>query len=413
MGFAKYIINIDELFEKFNIEVNANMEDFKDYLEGKLDAIIDLLKQNLSKKKGIQSIKSMSKSIPAIVNDFILEYTFSENVMLTGITYSQSAWKAEDNLSVLINGSVLFDHVYTKELGEYKHFHAVYYFPANTTITIIHHNHSGNSKLMWVDIEFVKLFEENNVDPPIEEPSEPEPDDEDENICKREFEKASTVQEAIDFARNCLGIVPRNYEISLEWANHINEGTHQLFREYPSVRDIVQNSEYELVFVLYEKAPENNGYVGGYFQPPTSQNNYKMIIGVNTHYTVQKSTKMWEQSFLSGFNASGHKFATIYHEVGHYCHFNNVSIDRWIELTQYDPDGYGVEKSPQLTPTLESIISQQISTYATYWYPIEFVAEYFAVYTLREKRNGTQGYDHPTLRNKYNVNNGFRPNELT
>jgi hypothetical protein len=157
MGFAKYIVNIDELFEKFNIDVDANLEDFKNYLENRLNEITTLLNQLLAKDKRVQSIKSMSQNIPAIMNDFILEHSFNAGVVLTGITYSQSAWKAEDSWSLMVDKRILFDHVCTKELGEYKHLNAFCYVPDGALIQVMHHNRSGNSKFVWVDIEYLKL----------------------------------------------------------------------------------------------------------------------------------------------------------------------------------------------------------------------------------------------------------------
>ncbi|GAA0376691.1 hypothetical protein GCM10008968_35590 [Bacillus horti] len=59
--------------------------------------------------------------------------------------------------------------------------------------------------------------------------------------------------------------------------------------------------------------------------------------------------------------------------MGHYCHYNSVSLQRWQEIQAIDRDKYG-EYTPLSTEDLK-YIEINLSEYAHWWFPIEFVAE--------------------------------------
>jgi len=164
MSIPKYIINWEELLEilgdKFEIDINdIDLADLEEYLGQQLGRIIDLLKQilDLLKGKGVQRVHSISYHVPAVIADYKLPTRFNEDVLITGITYSQSAWKYQDSWSLEVSGNRLFDEVGTKEIGESKAMNVFYFVPAGTNIDIIFHNNSGNSRLVWFDIEYIGL----------------------------------------------------------------------------------------------------------------------------------------------------------------------------------------------------------------------------------------------------------------
>ncbi len=106
-----------------------------------------------------QKSQGVYKNIPALQTDFELNYTFEKKSALTGIVYSQSAWKAEDSWSLYIDDKILFDNIPTKEVGQHKTFDCPCLVEAWQTVKVIHHNNSGNSKEVWIDIDYFELEE--------------------------------------------------------------------------------------------------------------------------------------------------------------------------------------------------------------------------------------------------------------
>lgn len=179
MSAPSYVINWEELLEILGdkLEINIadiDLGDLEDYLKEQFEIVIDLLKQILEpmKDKGIQRIHSISNHIPAVVAPYRFTTTFETDVLVTGVTYSQSAWKYQDNWDLVVDGVVLFEEVGTKEIGESKQMNVFYYVPAGKEIDIILHNDSGNSRLVWFDIEYIDLSINNYI--PTPEPDEEE-----------------------------------------------------------------------------------------------------------------------------------------------------------------------------------------------------------------------------------------------
>lgn len=166
MSLPSYIVNWEEL----NLDLG-------DIFEGQ--AI-----RSLRDIKGKQRIKGYAESLPALEGTFkIAEKVVEEDkgIVLTGVTFSQSAWKGEDYWSLWVDDDKLFDTVYTKEIGDQKHWELIHEVKEGSVIKVLLHNVSGNSRNCWVDIEWVELLEPIGGScpelPPIEPeiPPEPEP----------------------------------------------------------------------------------------------------------------------------------------------------------------------------------------------------------------------------------------------
>lgn len=161
MSLPKYIVNLDEC----NIDLNdAEIvvefpDDLKNMLDGYMKQIVEMLEHLLGKKSNgyVQKVIGLHEYIPALNFDFKTIHTFEEDVILTGVTYSQTGWKVCDTWDLYVNDKLLFENVYTKELGEYKHFNAFCMVKAGEEVKFIHHNISGNSKQIWWDIHYLGL----------------------------------------------------------------------------------------------------------------------------------------------------------------------------------------------------------------------------------------------------------------
>lgn len=180
MSAPSYVINWEELLEILGdkLEINIadiDLGDLESYLKEQFEVVIDLLKQilELMKNKGIQRIHSISNHIPAVVAPYRFTTTFETDVLVTGVTYSQSAWKYQDSWDLVVDGTVLFEEVGTKEIGESKQMNVFYYVSAGKEIDIILHNDSGNSRLVWFDLEYIDLSINNYI--PMPEPDEDGP----------------------------------------------------------------------------------------------------------------------------------------------------------------------------------------------------------------------------------------------
>lgn len=140
MSLPSYVINFDEL---------------KDLLEDKFSNIVV---KDLSSLYGLQKIKGFHLGVPAIRGAVrIVDYIATENIIITGITYSQSAWKPIDYWELFVDGEKLFDTIYTKEIATQKNWQIIQPVNKETKIELILHNKSGNSRDVWVDLEYINL----------------------------------------------------------------------------------------------------------------------------------------------------------------------------------------------------------------------------------------------------------------
>jgi hypothetical protein len=149
---------MDEMLGAFgDITINAEADtaELNALLKEKIDKIIELLNKLLGASYQQASI-GLHSYIPALQFDYELIHKFDTEVMLTGITYSQTGWKVTDCWSLYIGEKLVFDGIFTKEIGEYKHFNSFYSVSAGTAVKIIYHNKSGNSKQVWFDINYLK-----------------------------------------------------------------------------------------------------------------------------------------------------------------------------------------------------------------------------------------------------------------
>ncbi len=159
MSIPKYIVNFDELAQLLgngiNLSGTANTDELNKLVEDYFEKLLELLKKFLGLNL-VQQSTGIQMYIPALQFDYQMTYSFDDNAIITGITYSQTGWKVYDCWSLYIGNTLIFDRIYTKELGEHKVFNAFYHVKAGEIIKFIHHNSSGNSKQVWFDIDYLK-----------------------------------------------------------------------------------------------------------------------------------------------------------------------------------------------------------------------------------------------------------------
>lgn len=182
MGLPSYVINFDELSDLIkgylengiqvdigNIAFSTDdmerlLNEIKDKIQGvdyndliqALNALgvkLDGLSGNLG-ISGTQKIYGKMLEVPSVAGEHVIEFTAPSNSKLTGITYSQSAWRFEDSWDLVVGEEQLFTETRTKEYGEHKYFNVFY--PVDGVIKFIYNNTSGTSKVVWVDFNILE-----------------------------------------------------------------------------------------------------------------------------------------------------------------------------------------------------------------------------------------------------------------
>lgn len=164
MGIPKYIINLEDFAKLWsNLELHPGLgpDDLKaieEILGSRLEEIVDLLRQLLQPpdERQFRSI-DLSQHIPAIVNVFVAEKVFDDDVYLTGITFSQTGWNHEDTVSLEVGGTLIIDAIHSKELGQQKYFRTFVPVKAGEVVRLLVDNASGHSKMVFCDLDYVFL----------------------------------------------------------------------------------------------------------------------------------------------------------------------------------------------------------------------------------------------------------------
>lgn len=134
-------------------EFNDGLQVFVDDTIKTREIVEDIL--NLLQPSGTQQIRGFYNYAPPIKGDFKITFTVPEDIKITAVTYSQIGWKFNDAYSLIIDGTSVLENVYTKEVAEKKSLRMPSEVSANTPIDFILHNNSGNSRQLWLDIEYV------------------------------------------------------------------------------------------------------------------------------------------------------------------------------------------------------------------------------------------------------------------
>ncbi|ASU00067.1 hypothetical protein PBI_PBS1_245 [Bacillus phage PBS1] len=153
-----------ENISNFIITTSEENKEIINQIETKLKSQLDVTKSIKDTVSGIadklspqgeQRIKGFYEYVPPIREDFILEFIQNRDIELTAISMSQIGWKYEDTYDLMVGEDIIFSNISTKEVAQKKKFNKGLKVPANTSIKFILHNNSGNSRQMWLDIEYL------------------------------------------------------------------------------------------------------------------------------------------------------------------------------------------------------------------------------------------------------------------
>ncbi|MGU9539656.1 hypothetical protein ACQX0N_11895 [Clostridium tepidum] len=185
MSLPRYVVNFEELTNDLKKKI---LELIDDELRGKypelntnnIEALLEDLKEllpstqyNMLKKRiesfiyynhnGMQKNEGRLLDIPPLIMENKEEFVFDKDVFLTGLHVNQTGWKKEDTFDLIINKEKIIDNASIKEIGEHKYFNTYFKVNANTPISFILNNNSGNSRQTMVDLEYIQGTETTTV----------------------------------------------------------------------------------------------------------------------------------------------------------------------------------------------------------------------------------------------------------
>lgn len=195
MSLPKYVVNWEELTEPLKKQLlKLIVEAFKDKypqidtdnIEELLEAMSDLLPaehyKDLARKiddfvykkiEGIQKVEGALLDIPPIIKKTQYDFKYEKDVYLTGFHVDQNGWKKEDRYHLIIDKKYVIKNAATKEIGEHKYFNTYFKVIANTPISFILENNSGNSRETMIDLEYIEGTEITIIPPPPPTPDSP------------------------------------------------------------------------------------------------------------------------------------------------------------------------------------------------------------------------------------------------
>lgn len=185
MSLPRYIINFEELTDDLKKRLLKLIDDelrgeYPELNTNDIEALLEDLKEllpstqyNMLKKRiesfiyynhnGMQKNEGRLLDIPPLIMENKEEFVFDKDVFLTGLHFNQTGWKKEDTYTLEINKEKIIDNATIKEIGDHKYFNTYFKVNANTPISFILNNNSGNSRQTMVDLEYIQGTETTTV----------------------------------------------------------------------------------------------------------------------------------------------------------------------------------------------------------------------------------------------------------
>jgi hypothetical protein len=98
-------------------------------------------------------IKGFRVEMPAAPGEYPIEYTLPQDAELLSIEVGCTGYMDVDYWSFDINGEVVCETIYCKEVAQVKSFGAVK-LKAGDVLRFVFNNASGTSKVVWIDMNF-------------------------------------------------------------------------------------------------------------------------------------------------------------------------------------------------------------------------------------------------------------------
>lgn len=178
-SLVKYIINFDEFINLLGEDIamlvgNAAREKYPQINTNNLEALLEDIKELLPSEKyrglthsidliinnstvdGAQKIEGRFIDIPPLIKNTEEVFIFDKDIYITGLNVNQTGWKKNDSYDLIIKKRYLLENIFTKEVGEHKYLNTYFEVKANTPITFVLKNKSGNSRQTFVDLEYIE-----------------------------------------------------------------------------------------------------------------------------------------------------------------------------------------------------------------------------------------------------------------
>ena len=235
----------------------------------------------------------------------------------------------------------------------------------------------------------------------------------------------TSVNQVIQFMQHSFGVEIENWNdfATLEWANSIASGWHEMLKLFPDVGDLMyRNIESTgIILAMMDEPPTispvtgNETYTFGHISMPSGADS-NFTITYNTAKTVSETVNdsfamLADVNFIVG--ESPH--FTTFHEFGHFVHYcNTADPETWFMYGDgYDSAKYGdydYDFSPYTIPpeyhtpftpphidesyvpnyAYAAFITDYMSIYASRAFPMEFCAETFASTILSSKSDSPE-----------------------
>ncbi|MGG4144824.1 hypothetical protein ABEW34_17045 [Paenibacillus algorifonticola] len=298
-------------------------------------------------------------------------FHFSNDLEFYAISIRASNADPKDYWNLTIGGKTIAKRIYCKSYEEGLYLQVAFPVAASTAFTFEYHTTLGKSNTL--DIMFHLLTDEHvNLvltgttdlgsypDPHPETPEHPEPVGGEIQLPVT-WQPFTSVAAAEEWARN-LGI-ETNFARKLDAANYVTEALAMLLNQCGEFASMIKR------FPLTVNIKSGRG-ANGYFNSSTGE------VVISNTYDFTNAATITQAEYEAGQKSSPFRLRTIMHEMGHWLHFQNVGEADFYRIAMLDPDNYGAQTI--LSNREASYIANNLSNYATQWFPIELIAETFS-----------------------------------
>lgn len=301
-------------------------------------------------------------------------FTMSGDLEFYAISIRSSSQDATDYWNLSVGGRTIAKTIFCKSYEEGLYFQVAHPVKPDHEILFEYHTSNGTGKTVELLFHFLTdpgldliLTGETNLgvypDPPPELPETEQPPGSPPGGAFQlpvAWEPFSSVAEAVKWT-SALGI-SANFAGKVSAANYVTEALAMLLNTCGGFAEMIQ--KHKLTISI-----QNAKGANGYFNPGTGE------VVISNRYDFGNAEVITQAEYDAGQKSSPHKLRTIIHELGHWLHYHNVGAKTFYQYSSLDPDNYGAKTI--LSNAEAAYIANNLSNYATKWFPIELMPEAF------------------------------------